>query len=129
MQYQENVTIEQKSHTPEAVVWRCSVTKVFLKILQNSQENTCIRVFLPAAWGLQLYWKRLWHRYFPVNFVKFLRTPISAEHLWWLLLILYLSKFQYQWQRIKKQTENVLLTAFFLLTVVKSEFSSEKDDE
>ena len=23
---------------------------------------------------------------FPVNFVKFLRTPISKEHLWWLLL-------------------------------------------
>ena len=28
----------------------------------------------------------LWHRCFPVNFVKFLRTPISTEHLWWLLL-------------------------------------------
>ena len=30
--------------------------------------------------------KRLWHRYFPVNFVKFLRTPLFTEHLWWLLL-------------------------------------------
>ena len=28
----------------EAVVQRCSVKKVFLKILQNSQENTCDRV-------------------------------------------------------------------------------------
>ena len=28
----------------EAVVRRCSVNKVFLKILQNSQENTCDRV-------------------------------------------------------------------------------------
>ena len=28
----------------EAVVWRCSVKKVFLKISQNSQENTCARV-------------------------------------------------------------------------------------
>ena len=25
----------------EAVVWRCSVKKVFLEISQNSQENTC----------------------------------------------------------------------------------------
>ena len=25
--------------------------------------------------------KRLWHRCFPVNFVKYLRTPISIEHL------------------------------------------------
>ena len=30
--------------------------------------------------------KRLWHRCFPVNFVKFLRTPFFIEHLWWLLL-------------------------------------------
>ena len=30
--------------------------------------------------------KRLWHRCFPVNFVKFLRTPLFIEHLWWLLL-------------------------------------------
>ena len=30
---------------PEAVARRCSVKKVFLKISQNSQENTCTRVF------------------------------------------------------------------------------------
>ena len=24
--------------------------------------------------------------YFPVNFVKFLRTPFFIEYLWWLLL-------------------------------------------
>ena len=29
--------------------------------------------------------KRLWHKSFPVNFVKFLRTPIFTEHLRWLL--------------------------------------------
>ena len=28
----------------EAVVQRCSIKKVFLKISQNSQENTCARV-------------------------------------------------------------------------------------
>ena len=42
----------------EAVVWRCSVEKVFLEISQNSQENTCARVsFLIKlqASGLQLY--------------------------------------------------------------------------
>ena len=26
--------------------------------------------------------KRLWHRCFPVNFAKFLRTPFFIEHLW-----------------------------------------------
>ena len=28
---------------------------------------------------------RLWYRYFPVNFAKFLRTPSFTEHLRWLL--------------------------------------------
>ena len=34
--------------------------------------------------------KRLWHRCFPVNFAKFLKTPFFTEHLWWLLLKHYL---------------------------------------
>ena len=85
----------------EAVVWRCSVKKVFLKISQNSQENTCARVSLLIkfqVWGLYrcfpvnfakfsgtpffdslkaatLLKKRFWHRCFLVNFTKFLRTP------------------------------------------------------
>ena len=32
--------------------------------------------------------RRLWHRCFPVNFAKFLKTSFLAEHLWWLLLCL-----------------------------------------
>ena len=74
----------------EAVVQMCSIKKVFLEISQNSQENACARVsFLVKlqAWRLQLYLKkRLRYRGFPVNFVKFLRTPFYIEHLWWLLL-------------------------------------------
>ena len=30
--------------------------------------------------------KRLWHRCFPVNFVKFNRTPFFLQHLRWLLV-------------------------------------------
>ena len=30
---------------PEAVAQRCSVKKMFLELSQNSQENTCARVF------------------------------------------------------------------------------------
>ena len=52
----------------EAVFHMCSVKKVFLEILQN------------------FFKKRLWHKCFPVNFAKFLRTPFSIEHLWWLFL-------------------------------------------
>ena len=41
----------------EAVPWRCSVTKVFLKNPQNSQENACATFFLIKlqASALQLY--------------------------------------------------------------------------
>ena len=62
----------------EAVARRSSVKKVFLKALQNSQENICGRVFFfnqvadlrPTTWLK----KRPWHKCFPVNFAKFLRT-------------------------------------------------------
>ena len=56
---------------------RCSVKKLFLEILQNSQENTCARVsFLKKLQPLVCNFikkKRLWHRCFPVNFAKFLK--------------------------------------------------------
>ena len=66
----------------EAVIQGCFVKKVFLEILQKSQENNCARVsFFNEAAGL-----RLWHRCFPVNFAEFLRTRFFIEHLWWLLL-------------------------------------------
>ena len=45
----------------ETVAWRCLVKKVFLEILQNSQENTCVGVsFLTKlqASALQLYYER-----------------------------------------------------------------------
>ena len=56
----------------EAVLQTCSAKTVFLIISQKRQENTCARAsFLRAATSLK---KKLWHRYFSVNFVKFLRT-------------------------------------------------------
>ena len=68
----------------EAVTQTCSVKKVFFKISQNSQENACGRVpFLikMQAAPATLLKKRLWHKRFPVNFAKFLRTPFFTEHL------------------------------------------------
>ena len=59
--------------------------KLFLKTSQNSQENTCARVSFSIklqASGLRpatLLKKRLWHTCFPVNFVKFLRTPFYRK--------------------------------------------------
>ena len=65
----------------ELVVQRCFVKKVVLEISQNSQENTCARVFLSLRPASFLK-KRLWHRCLPVNFAKFVRTPIVPEHFW-----------------------------------------------
>ena len=51
------------AHASEAVARSCSIKKAFLEIFQNLQENVCARVsFLK---------KRLLHRCFPVNFMKF----------------------------------------------------------
>ena len=53
---------------------------MFLKISQNSWENTCARIsFLinMQTWGLATLLKnRKWRRCFPVNFAKFLGIPI-----------------------------------------------------
>ena len=74
---------------------RCSMKNVFLKIWQNSQENTCVRVSFVnkiIGWGPQLYLKRDWRRCFPVNFAKFLRTPFlqnTSGRLFLQLKILY----------------------------------------
>ena len=74
-----------KFHMKQAVVQGCSVKKLFLEISQNSQENTGARVSFLSK-------KRPWHRCFPINFKKFLRTPFFTEHLffteplWWLVL-------------------------------------------
>ena len=74
---------------PEAVAQRYSVKKVFFEISQTG-KHLCQSLFFkkrcrprPAA----LLKKRLWHRYFPVNIAKFLRTPLFTEHLRWLLLV------------------------------------------
>ena len=43
LQFQRNLTSFKLGlfEAPEAVVWRCSGEKVFLEILQNSQDNIC----------------------------------------------------------------------------------------
>ena len=69
--------------TSEAVMQRCSVKKVFLEIQQNSKENTCARVSFFVnlhVSTLQLYFikKETPTQVIPVNFAKFLRTPLVA---------------------------------------------------
>ena len=65
--------VTQKS---EAATGGVLQEKIFLQIFQNSLENTCASIFLIK---LQASGPRLWHRCFPVNFEKFLRTPFSQN--------------------------------------------------
>ena len=66
---------------------RSFLKKVLLKISQNSQENTCARVsFLITLLKRDFIKKRPWNRWFPVNFVKFLRSPFLQNKSGRLLL-------------------------------------------
>ena len=74
----------------EAVARRCSMIKAVLRnFAKFTGKHLCHSLFLNKVVGLRpatLLKRRLWHRCFPVNFVKFLRTSFLTEHLRWLLL-------------------------------------------
>ena len=62
---------------------------VFGNFTKNHTKTPMLESFLIKFAGLKPVTSlknSLWHRRFPVNFAKFLRTPFFIEHLWWLLL-------------------------------------------
>ena len=69
----------------EAVIQRFS--QKFHKI---RRKHLCQSLIFNKVAGLRpeksLLKRRLWHRRFPANFVKFQRSPFFIEHLRWLLL-------------------------------------------
>ena len=84
----------------EAVVQRCSVKKGVPRNFEKfTGKHLCQSLFFNKFPGLffnkvevirsaTLLKKRLWHRCFPGNFLKFLRTPFFTEHIWWMFLTL-----------------------------------------
>ena len=71
-------------------------------------RHLCQSLFFNKVPGLRpafLLKKRLWHRCFPVKFVKFLRTPFCIKHLWWLLLNIV----QHIWKKFINITKQLLL--------------------
>ena len=81
--------VRTMSKDAEAVVQGCSVKKLFLEILQSFAKffgkDLYESLFFNKVAGLRsttLFKKKLWHRCFPANFLKFLRTPFLKEHLW-----------------------------------------------
>ena len=78
-------------------MYRSSRPEVFFQkgVLKNlAQENAYARASFSWSYMLRpttslkkrLTLTRCWHRCFPVNFAKFLRTSFLTEHLRWLLL-------------------------------------------
>ena len=84
----------------EAVFGRCSIKKVFLKISQHLQENTCASQKQPfrgvlekrCSENVQQIYRRILmpkydlnkvakHRCFSVTFARFFRTAFFKEHL------------------------------------------------
>ena len=62
----------------EAVAQRCSVKKVFLEILQDSQENTCVSLFNKIKkrfWLVQVFSCEFWE--ISKNTFSY-RTPLVA---------------------------------------------------
>ena len=61
---------------------RSNHPEVFLKISQNSQENTCARAsFLMNLLKTSLLKRRLWHR-FSCEFCEMFKNTFFTEHLW-----------------------------------------------
>ena len=73
-------------HTIQIHFW-CFVKNVFLKILQNSQENTCARVQV-----CNFIKKETLSQVFSCEFCEILKNTFFIEHFRWLLLFLHIGK-------------------------------------
>ena len=82
-------------------MYRSSRPEVFYKkgVPENFTEFTTKGLRLAT-----LLKKRLWHKCFPANYMKFLRTPFFIEHCWWLLLHMVLV--QVHWNYLHVIREN-----------------------
>ena len=69
-----NISKDRSSHS--GAFFKKGILRNFAKF---TAKHLCQR-------PVNLFKKRLWHRCFPVNFAKLLRTPFLTEHLRWLLL-------------------------------------------
>ena len=82
--------------------------------------------------------KRLWHRRFPVDFAKFLRTPSLTKHFWWLLLGVFLWKLIHRQGHILAKwynffnvfiSENKSFNSFGLTVYMSALFCKKQDME
>ena len=83
----ESFSICRSSHR------RCSMKKgVLRKFAKFTEKHLRQSVFFAGLRPATLLKKRLWHRCFPVNFAKFLRTPFSRNISGRLLLYIQIKR-------------------------------------
>ena len=99
--------------------WRCSVKKGALRnFAKLTGKHLCQRLFFNRVAGRLaiLLKKSLWHRYFPVNFTKFLRTPFLQNTSGRLLLYCGHAELKYTGrQNIIWITQSSLQHGFYFL--------------
>ena len=78
-----NKTLVRTEESARAVIRTCFVNKVFLKIAQNLQKNTCAGVFFMKfrPWDLQLYEKRTLAKVFSCEFWEVFQNTYFGEYL------------------------------------------------
>ena len=108
--------------TAEAVVWRCSIKKVFLEISQNLQDNTCVRKSFSAfPKACNFIKKDSLTQVFSCEFWEISENTFFTEYLRWLLLwqdlsgrlLLLLKKLSIQTFNSKHLISNLILTIQF----------------
>ena len=72
--------------TPLEAFIKKDVLKRFAKCTGKHLCRSLVLIKL-QAWGLQIFWKRIRHRCFPVHFAETLKTRSSTEYLRKLLLV------------------------------------------
>ena len=82
-----------------------------LKHFKSSRRDVSCK----EVWSATLLKKRLWPRSFPVNFGKFLRTPLLTEHLRWLLSDIF------RHDATKYSKIEIIVRTFFLLLLCRTE--------
>ena len=96
----------------------CSLKKVFLKILEKSQESTCVGVYFfikLQAYGLQIYWKRDSDTVvLLLNLAKILRTPFLPNTSGRLLLYFIEGRKKTLHSKLER-TKLIWYTVMFLL--------------
>ena len=72
---------------------RCSVKGVLRKVFAKFKgKHLCQRLYFNKVCRPKAVKKRLWHKCFPLNLAKFLRTPLLQNTSRWLLLLLAFQK-------------------------------------